>query len=188
MPRLNVTEDVSNAGRRWLEAIAIPLAVGCIAVLGTLAGTSLANHAATENQRAIFTEQKAQNERDKRGDAYIGFLDVSSRLARTLTAAHQCRTDQRSPSTNCDSATTALKVALEELGKSVNIVLVYGSSSASTLMDPILKLLPPLYTISEADIEGAIAAGLDGQEFNRYLTEFQRNMCMELPANPRHDC
>lgn len=176
--------------RGWLERIATPLAAaivaGILAVFGSFWATTIANKTATDNLRASFAEQRAQVERDKRGDAYLKFLGTTAGFARALVTTHdQCASERTA---GCDSARVDLQTKFSDLANAVNIVYIYGSSNANRLMGLILQLLPKIYETNESDFESYIRNGLDDSVLKPRLIAFQRNMCTELPANPRGDC
>lgn len=172
--------------RDWLEKIATPLVAAVLAVLGSFWGTTIANDTATNNQRTSFAEQRAQVERDKRGDAYLKFLETTGGFARVLVVAHDRCASGRSD--GCDSARADLQTRFGDLANAVNVVYIYGSSDANRLMNSVLQLLPNIYETNESNFESYIRNGLDDSALKPRLTAFQQNMCKELPANPRGDC
>lgn len=199
------TDATANRLSAW-ERIGIPVAVAVLALLGSFTATTLANNTATENQRALFAEERASAEREKRADVYFAFLSAVEQYVRRASILNTCLASSTLPVTllpegrlsGCTSQINDISEAATAVTKALNEVYVYGSNAANEHASAIADAL----LVGEANLNAGDAEPPDRQgkpariisfpfhkdQYLRHVAEFRRVVCREVPANPRSGC
>ncbi|WP_143264287.1 hypothetical protein [Amycolatopsis kentuckyensis] len=166
--------------------------VGILGVTGTFFGSKFSVDASIRNQDVQASEQRAKDDREKRSDAYLKFLDAADRHASTTQSVRSCRNPAPTsvggnPPTGAASTPEPVDCSREEQDFAASRyelltikarVFVYGSQVAVDRATEIMMYLPnSTYDKRFTDF--------DAVAFNALYTKFMLAICGDLLA--RHD-
>lgn len=192
-------QAVDKSAERWQTIVvaAITAMVGITGVAGTIIASWLQVDAMGHNQQAQFAEE----DRNKKADAYLNFLDAANMYAVATENARDCFIQAREATppgkrsysfdSTCVQRINNLASTRHDFQRARNKVFVYGSDVAELRATAIASYLPPA-------VGGDPATGLppideallnyEDAHFNQLYRDFNRLICQEVPAQPRESC
>ncbi|WP_206788134.1 hypothetical protein [Amycolatopsis sp. MtRt-6] len=191
MPADDSPGEDKRADRRVAVVSVVATAlVGILGVTGTFFGSKVSVDASIRNQDVQASEQRAKDDREKRSDAYLKFLDAADRHASAAQSVASCRNpvprsvgadgnDPPAPKPlDCSREEQNFAASRYELLTIKARVFVYGSQVAVDRATEILAYLPnSTYDERFADF--------DATAFGALYTRFMLAICGDLLA--RHD-
>lgn len=191
--------DDKKAERRHTLVVAI--IAGVVGIVGALSGSAVQIYGAARNQEAQFAEQRAKEDRDRRADVYLKFLDAANKYSVATVRTRDCilkARDSRPPGSTsysldgtCGKNVSDLAPSRQEFQGARNRVFVYGSEEAERQARVIASYLPNA-------VGGDSVTGLppfdddlfnfSDDQFNEMYRAFNAIVCREVPAQPRATC
>jgi hypothetical protein len=107
-----------------LDRIAIPIVIAAMAFAASLLAAAISNSGTAENQRNQIEEQKRKDDRDRRNDVYLGFMDAVAGYAVPFRANLECL---RAGGQSCAEMLRAAQEPERQLRNAFNRVALYGS-------------------------------------------------------------
>jgi hypothetical protein len=116
-----------------LDRLIIPLVTALVAFGASYLAALTGSQGAAENQRVALEEQRKKDDRDKRAEVYMAYLDAVGDYAAIFHAAVACfRESAKSAAANelpqkCQDAMVADPKPLKQLKQSLNKLTVFGT-------------------------------------------------------------
>lgn len=183
----------SSSTDRWRVIFPAVLA-SASALLGTGVGASIAATVNKEISATSLQEQRSDEARQLRIDAYQGYLAAADADDNLRTALWTCYVtgskteNDKAKYSRCANIEKGADSAAGNLAKAMDPLLVYGTGDVLRIAREVLDREA---TRSEKDgswyIEVPLSGGLDNP-YGKLRTEFQRQMCRDLNPLPRGDC
>jgi hypothetical protein len=114
-------------GLSMVDRIALPIIVAVLAFAASLIAAKTSNSGAAENQRNQIEEQKRKDDRDRRNDIYLGYMDAVAAYAVPFRASVQCLYAAEASAQPCIDALRAAREPEQQLRNAFNRVAMYGS-------------------------------------------------------------
>jgi hypothetical protein len=194
-----------------VDRIVVPLVVAILAFLASFVAANISNSGAAENQRAQIEEQRKKDDRDRRFEIYVAYLDAVSAFTPPFRQMIKCLRVTPQDRGSCAKALSENEIR-NDLQSSFNRVVIYGSdrvhAAARELfvaMLPFDEPLPPVRqtgqpvpssaprVVEVAPRElptsvGALSADDVEARYRRAYAGFLSVVCSELPNIPRASC
>jgi hypothetical protein len=177
----------------WRRTAMTAVVAGILGIVATSAGSFMQARSAIDSQQAQAAEARGKEDRDRKNGAYFAFLDAANGYAVATATIRVCLTDAAAvpgPITidQCRPAVERLGEQRSKFASARSQVYVWGSPEANAVERRISAMLPT----TEVDLDDVSSQlgdlSFDSDAFALAHQDFQRRLCVELPANPRDNC
>jgi hypothetical protein len=191
----------SSIADRLLVPIFVAIVTAAAAIGGSFVGATKANDGNAAIQQQAIAEQRAKDDRDKKADIYLHYLENANTYANSVEDAYTCIYNyaiapepKGSAPQSCIDAINRLQTPRFDYQGSINELYIYGSDEANRAHRAVSATLPA--SVGYLTVPGTGLPPLNevfGQKFDRVAfgraySNFLKIVCMEVPARPRPNC